>query len=171
MAPWMSRARWNAPSARSQGTGFRVQRFGQGVEEGLELPAAERIWHICDSQGLGFQVEVHWIFQDVPPTPWMSHARWNSPSARSATPESWKGSPKVNFPQGSGFQTWRPCPETVLKNWPARTLWCGDYWLLITEFIEEVSPLLPNPGHFQDYDRSMFPLSLVPRDCPAAERI
>jgi len=27
---------------------------------------------------------------------------------------------------------------------------------LITEFIKEVSPLLPNPWHFQDYDRSML---------------
>ena len=37
-------------------------------------------------------------------------------------------------------------------------------WLIITEFIKEDSPLLPNPCHFQDYDRSMFPLSLGPRD-------
>ena len=36
--------------------------------------------------------------------------------------------------------------------------------LLIIEFIEEVSPLLPKPRHFLDYDRSMFPLSLVPRE-------
>ena len=27
--------------------------------------------------------------------------------------------------------------------------------LLITEFIKEVSPLLPNPCHFQNYDQSM----------------
>ena len=26
--------------------------------------------------------------------------------------------------------------------------------LLITEFIKEVSPLLPNPCHYQDYERS-----------------
>jgi len=32
--------------------------------------------------------------------------------------------------------------------------------LLIAEFIKEDSPLLPNPCHFQDHDRSMFPLSL-----------
>ena len=36
----------------------------------------------------------------------------------------------------------------------------------ITGFIKEDSPLLPNPCHFRDYDRSMFPLSLVPRDAP-----
>jgi hypothetical protein len=30
---------------------------------------------------------------------------------------------------------------------------------MITEFIKEVSPLLPDPCHFQDYDRSIFPLS------------
>ena len=29
----------------------------------------------------------------------------------------------------------------------------SDYWLLITEFIKEVSPLLPNLCHHQDYDR------------------
>ena len=40
-------------------------------------------------------------------------------------------------------------------------LWKGRCGLLITEFIEEDSPLLPNPCHFQDYDLSMFPLSLV----------
>jgi hypothetical protein len=34
-------------------------------------------------------------------------------------------------------------------------------WLLITEFIKEVLPLLSDPCHFQDYDRSMFPLILV----------
>ena len=28
--------------------------------------------------------------------------------------------------------------------------------LLVTELIKEVSPLLPNPCHFQDYDRSML---------------
>ena len=28
--------------------------------------------------------------------------------------------------------------------------------LLITEFIKDVSPLLPNPCYFQDYDRSML---------------
>ena len=27
--------------------------------------------------------------------------------------------------------------------------------LLITEFIKELSPLLPNPCHFQNYDQSM----------------
>ena len=31
------------------------------------------------------------------------------------------------------------------------------FWLLITEFVKEVSSLLPNPCHFQDYDQSMFP--------------
>ena len=36
--------------------------------------------------------------------------------------------------------------------------------LLVSEFIKEVSPLLPNPCHFQDYDRSMFLLSLIPKD-------
>ena len=36
--------------------------------------------------------------------------------------------------------------------------------LLITEFIQEVSLLLPYSRHLQDFDRSMFPLSLVPRD-------
>ena len=38
--------------------------------------------------------------------------------------------------------------------------------LLITGFIKEDLPLLPDPCHFQDYDRSMFPLSLVSRDAP-----
>ena len=39
--------------------------------------------------------------------------------------------------------------------------------VLISEFIEEVSPLLPNPGHTQDSDRSMLtPFSLAPRDAP-----
>ena len=33
--------------------------------------------------------------------------------------------------------------------------------LLITELIEEVSPVLPNPCRFQNYNRSMFPLSLI----------
>ena len=32
--------------------------------------------------------------------------------------------------------------------------------------MKEVAPLLPDPCHFQDYDRSMFPLSLFPRDAP-----
>ena len=34
-------------------------------------------------------------------------------------------------------------------------------WILITEFIKDVSPLLPDPCHFQDYDRSIIPLTLV----------
>jgi len=32
----------------------------------------------------------------------------------------------------------------------------APFELLITEFIKDVSPLLPNPCHFQDYDRSML---------------
>ena len=38
-------------------------------------------------------------------------------------------------------------------------------WLLNTEFIEEVSPLLPNPCHFQNYDQSMSQLSSVSEGC------
>ena len=38
--------------------------------------------------------------------------------------------------------------------------------LLITEFIKEVSPLLPNPCHHQDYDRSIFPRSAWFRRMP-----
>jgi hypothetical protein len=34
----------------------------------------------------------------------------------------------------------------------------------VAEFIKEFAPSLLNLCHFQDYDRSMFPLSLVPRD-------
>ena len=41
-------------------------------------------------------------------------------------------------------------PATLGRK-PART-----HRLLITKFIEEVSPLLPKPSRFQDYDRSMF---------------
>ena len=31
--------------------------------------------------------------------------------------------------------------------------------LLITEFMQEVSPLLPNPCHFQNYDQTMSQLN------------
>jgi len=50
--------------------------------------------------------------------------------------------------------------------WPrmSRTWLLIMYSLLITELIEEVSPLLPKSCHFQDYDRTMFPLGLFPRD-------
>ena len=41
-----------------------------------------------------------------------------------------------------------------------------DYSLLIAEFIKEVSPLLPNPCHYQDYDRSVFPRSAWLRRMP-----
>ena len=42
--------------------------------------------------------------------------------------------------------------------------------LLITEFMKEVSPLLPNPCHFQDYGRSMFPRARHDEDgSPALE--
>ena len=37
---------------------------------------------------------------------------------------------------------------------------------LITEFIKEVSPLLPNLCHLQDYDRSIFPRSAWFRRMP-----
>ena len=33
--------------------------------------------------------------------------------------------------------------------------------LLITAFIKEESPLLPDPCHFQDYDRSIFRLACI----------
>ena len=35
--------------------------------------------------------------------------------------------------------------------------------ILVTEFIKEDSPALPNPCHFQNYDQSMSSV-LVPRD-------
>jgi len=37
--------------------------------------------------------------------------------------------------------------------------------LLITEFIKEVSPLLPNPCHFQNYDQPMSQLSSGSEGC------
>ena len=41
-----------------------------------------------------------------------------------------------------------------------------DPWqLLITEFIKEVSPFLPNPCHFQNCDQSMSQLSSGSEGC------
>ena len=40
-----------------------------------------------------------------------------------------------------------------------------DDGLLITEFIKEVSPLLPKPRHFQNYDQSMSQLSSGSEGC------
>jgi hypothetical protein len=42
----------------------------------------------------------------------------------------------------------------------------GSSRLLITGFIKEDSLLLIDSCHIQDYGRSMFPRSLVPRDAP-----
>ena len=57
-----------------------------------------------------------------------------------ATPESKKGSPKINFPQGSGFQKWRPCPDTVYFRLPPRTLW---QWVPVRCLVPGFHHLLP----------------------------
>ena len=49
----------------------------------------------------------------------------------------------------------RKCPSPVVRPF------------LITEFMKEVSPLLPNPCHFRDYDRSMLsPAQPGSEGCP-----